>query len=181
MLVVIEGPDGAGKTTLIDSLRRDSGLYFWTLRPSRPPSRLSEIMEVLGWVRNRGPEQHILMDRHPAVSEPIYGPLFRNQNLLEKMPDPLVLDDVDLFIYCRPSDDAILAGIEKTRENQMAGVTNRTLELIEAYDLRFAQLAHDYDVLWYDYTRGDTPEQVARVLREFSDTQKEASRAQQSR
>ena len=153
MLAVIEGPDGSGKTTLIETLRRELGLYFWVMRPSRPPSELYEIMEVLTWVSRRPWVQAIVMDRHPGISEPIYGPLLRNVNLLEKMPPSLVLDDIDFIIYCRPPLDTILENVGRSRAVQMAGVVDHTPELVAAYDAKIADtVCLDVPVYVYDYT-----------------------------
>lgn len=153
MLAVIEGPDGSGKTTLINTLKRNLGEHFLVLQRSCPPKELHEIMEVLHWIRHRSPTQKIVMDRHPGISEPVYGPLFRGHSLLEKMPPSLVLDDIDFMIYCRPPLDRILDNVNKSRAIQMSGVTDRTTELVAAYDEKIAQVvALDVPVYQYDYT-----------------------------
>lgn len=165
MLAVIEGPDGAGKTTLINALRRDKRLHFWVLYQSRPPDTANAVIDLLNWVSRRSPHQHLVMDRHPAISEPIYGPIFRGTNLLHGFNNLLMLRDVDLFVYCRPSLEAICAAIEKTRNEQMKGVPDHILKLVEAYDTRFAQLDREgKNVFRYDYTIGDEPENVAQAL-----------------
>lgn len=97
MNIVVEGPDNAGKSTLIRVLHKHLG---WGVVASRGPckSQLDFVERYQQFRRSR----RMIYDRHSCVSEAIYGPLCdRGYECL----NPLVLRafyaDPPIFIYCR--------------------------------------------------------------------------------
>jgi hypothetical protein len=153
MIVVVEGPDGAGKTTLIEQIRRRSKRYFWILRPSCSPKEKNEILRLLRWVSSRPEKLDILFDRHPAISEQIYGPIFRGINNLVEFEGAkatrALLGGVSMIIYCRPSEERIKRNVQHTP--QMNGVAEHTEKLIKAYDSLMIELSAFKPVYYYDF------------------------------
>lgn len=97
-----------------------------------------------------------VLDRHPLISEPIYGPILRKHNLI----DLIEKDDgrivarlkrtVNLIIYCRPPTELILHNLHN--REQLKGIEENILKLIEAYDYRMHILRQEgISVVNYDY------------------------------
>lgn len=92
MNIVVEGPDGSGKSTLVAELARVMSLPV--VRSAGPPS------DIGARVRDHLARQNTIFDRHVCVSQSVYGHIrgeifprvylkdFREQN--------------PLLIYCRP-------------------------------------------------------------------------------
>ena len=68
MNIIIEGPDGSGKSTLARHIAQHVPL---TLKGGEGPSRSTEEIIARAWryLKMDG----MLFDRHPCISEPIYG------------------------------------------------------------------------------------------------------------
>lgn len=98
MSIIVEGPDNAGKSTLVRQLR--DRMPWLILVPGEGPEKYpGEILErikrydELTYVGN-------LFDRHPCVSSPIYS----NFNGNSPIPDETIkrfYSRGHLFIYCR--------------------------------------------------------------------------------
>lgn len=96
MIIVVEGPDNSGKSTLIRHLASQLGV---NVIPGEGPGRSDE--EINERVRRYATIDDGLFDRHPCVSQPIYnhfrtgGPVIEPQ-LIEEFYERDVI-----FIYCR--------------------------------------------------------------------------------
>lgn len=139
-LIVVEGVDGSGKTTLIQSLREASICHFVTLSRSSPPKTLEEITDVLMWMEKGAMmATPLICDRHPLISEPIYGNVLRGYSLLDRLTN---YEDhwslVDRVIYVRPSMDTIFKFIG--HQPQLKGVIRNLERLIVAYDEKIESL-----------------------------------------
>lgn len=68
-MIVLEGPDGGGKSTLAHRL---SEVLNWPVVKSKgPPADQEELLARIDAYRKMGP--YIIFDRHPIVSNTIYG------------------------------------------------------------------------------------------------------------
>lgn len=165
MLVVVEGPDGCGKTTLVETLRHTVGRYFWVLRPSRPPENRGQILQTLNWVYGRHPSIDVLFDRHPVIGETVYGPTIRGASKLADFNSPegrkILLRPVTLIIYCRPITPVIEANVSKNY--QMDGVRNNIANLVDGYDQLMDELSWSFPVVRYDYNKDDVNSIVEKV------------------
>lgn len=138
MLLIIEGCDGSGKTTLLETLRREVKHSFAILRMSQYPRKPTDVYAYLRWLERKPRGLHVVMDRHPLVSEPIYGPLIRKVDQTEGQALAIHLrqfvQDELCFVYCRPPDETILGNVQKNEHEQMDGVIDNTRQLIDRYD-----------------------------------------------
>lgn len=165
MIVVVEGPDGGGKSTLIDNLRLSCDRHYVSLRRSGPPKTLEEINHIVRWIEQHDPDgtrpTPLILDRHPFISESIYGPALRGNSLLT---DYYTLHDIEYHfarfinrvIYCRPPTSTIL---KKMHDNpQLKGVTERIEMITERYD-QVTRLIRNWgvNVIEYDWTIEITP------------------------
>jgi len=144
-MLVVEGPDGAGKTTLIKTLQE----YLDLPVAPRVVSKDAEAMvDLQSWVDNQLDEgfQPMIYDRHRLISETIYGPILRRAQadgfnelkwLAPRMRRFYELEPV--IIYCLPS-------LETVMSNVIGDINNRVVESkIEAiYAAYVARAALDY-------------------------------------
>lgn len=161
-VIVVEGPDGGGKSTLIDNLRLSCSRHYVNLRRSGPPKMLEEIKSVVRWVEKFDPDglgpTPLILDRHPFISEAIYGPVLRGNSLLV---DYYTMHDlehhfcrfVDRIIYCRPPTSVIM---QKMQDNpQLRGVVENIEEITRQYDHTMKLISHwGVKVFDYDWTVG---------------------------
>jgi thymidylate kinase len=156
-LIVIEGPDGAGKTTLIEALRGNSTKYFAILRASGYPQTAegrpthgTEFMNAARIFADAMGPIHVVCDRFHAISENVYGPVLRKRTpeLVSSIVQRLL--GVDFLIYCRPPMDRIWANLKKNE--QMEGVNEKTDLIVQAYDELMDKLAARRGLIRYDYT-----------------------------
>lgn len=163
-LIVVEGPDGSGKSTLIENLRYATDRYFCIFKPTGPPrtsQNLYGAVRHLGALRY-GPDVPIVVDRHPLISEPIYGVALRNEDIVAKRYSAeevqFLLDvTVDRLIYCRPPAHIIAESLGKNR--QLKGVSEQVGKIIGMYDERMKTLRQrvSFPVLTYDWTSNNNP------------------------
>lgn len=163
-IVVVEGPDGSGKTNLIRNLRKEAKEHYLCLARMNPPTHVSEITRIVHWVEKVFfLTPNLVLDRHPLISEPIYGPLLRGENLLEGHWNT---DDIrqhfatviSRVIYCRPPTSVIYRELQK--DEQLKGVAEKIEEITHQYDCVMKLLNHwGVRVVKYDWTAEKAREQ----------------------
>lgn len=150
MNIVLEGPDGGGKTQLAHILR---DITRMTLVPGEgPPKFPGEINER---ARRYIAMDNCIFDRHPCISQPIYGRLRRTDN------EPIMLgtihkfyDSRPLIIYCRTKEISLQNATFGVNENpeHVEAVRSRYAEICFAYDAwsiyHANMIVHDYDDRW---------------------------------
>lgn len=138
-MIIIEGPDGAGKSTLIKQLRRKHD--FMTVALGGPVKGVDGMTAAL-IMFNRLREMEggwgldVVADRHPTVSEPIYSKFMDRPNLLQGWYER----GDDVIIYCRPQLSIIKQNLNS--HPQLEGVVPRIAELVNAYDEFFGGVEH---------------------------------------
>ena len=156
--VIIEGPDGSGKTHLKESI-------LDTFPSMLPHVRAADSLKgpkldtLANWVTD---DLHELpnagvswvYDRHPIVSEPIYGwacrggvpEMFAKSGWVNTVKMQLALQS--LLVVCLPPLDRVIDNVKKSGNQQMQGVVDN-IELIYG---GYKHLKWPGAVLWYDYT-----------------------------
>lgn len=144
-MIIIEGMDGSGKTSLAQKLSfrlgnvpikrfvTSDGPTNYDLLVKRAKIALMDLHSQV--TQNRRPV--VIYDRFPLISEAVYGSILRGRNSFgdewTSLIDLLLALD-PIIVYCRPRIDLILQNIRETADNQMDGVVSKALELINAYD-----------------------------------------------
>lgn len=153
-IIVVEGVDASGKSTLLENLRSIPKEYFLLVRHSCRPLSAFHLLSFLRFIEH-DTSLLTVVDRHPLISETIYGPLLRNQNLVDKVFTPeqarkRLEKTVSKIIYCRPP----VRRIKETLLNrpQLVGVAEHIDQLIVHYDGVMDILARSMQVVRYDYT-----------------------------
>lgn len=130
-MIILEGPDNAGKTTLAKQLSKALGIPE---RHSERPNPAWTPVECLEHSSRQLRPQRAILDRVYAISEPIYGPVCRGKSALGDKAREAILDLYQrpyLIIYCRPRRATIL---QNAGREQMPGVLENHVQLIQRYD-----------------------------------------------
>jgi hypothetical protein len=164
-MIIVEGPDGSGKTSLITMLAEK--LDFEVMPRACTSDNGVDPATLKEWV-NRDLSLPIhqpkFYDRHPLISEPIYGPLIRGHmadgwtdvgwlasrlNIL-RIKEPF-------FIFCLPPMGAVLYNIAEEHgyeTKHLRGIHTHGRALYEMYCMRAAQeISYPFTQVWvWDYT-----------------------------
>ncbi|AUM59768.1 thymidylate kinase [Pseudomonas phage PMBT14] len=150
-MIILEGPDNAGKTTLGEYLAKQ---LQTTVRHSERPDPKWNPVECLAHSSRQLRPQRAILDRVYAISEPVYGPICRGQSSLGDQGAKAILDLYHrpyLIIYCRPPSSVIL---KNDGREQMDGVIDNHAAIIAGYDKIMTDIAmfSRCTVVRYDWT-----------------------------
>lgn len=154
-MIVLEGPDGAGKTRLALQL---SGLLELPIGPKAASSTGGPVKNLRDWVDDDLAHWPMMpcqiRDRYPLISEAIYGPTMRHM-LPQGFSGNWLRRQTSLFrrqafvIFCMPPLPTVLANFDV--EPQLDGVADALHGIYWGYDVMASQWpSHAYT---YDYTR----------------------------
>lgn len=148
MIVVIEGADGTGKSTLANSLARyfNAKVIHRTHITDQPKSELYSIYENLIMEHK---DHNVILDR-AWYSEMAYGPVFRDKShiSIEQMHDLEKLIHLvgGFIIYCHNNDSYKLS---QTRGEDYVENEEQHIKVCEAYEQLFHGYEHKVEVLEY--------------------------------
>lgn len=164
MLILIEGMDNTGKTTLASKLGEllPSFKYYHHVKPHNRKEAMDNFSQIL----RESISTDLICDRLSTFSEPVYGTILRGQPLLSDedvnyMLDILV-DSATVIIFCNPPIEAVLKTIGV--RDQMEGVEENCKKLYEAYQKLFGGKLNDDDYIVYDYTDKDRSNGVIELI-----------------
>lgn len=155
-MIIVEGPDGAGKSTLVQRLIDENpGLK---LAPRACTSLGGPLRgdAMRKWLRDYSRMYGYIYDRHQCISGAVYDAIradppdasFRRQ-LSSIFRD--IYENAHI-VYCRPPRHEILKAVHTS--DQMAGVTSKIDLIIDMYDSIMANMV-PHEV--YDWTKDDLP------------------------
>lgn len=161
-MIVVEGPDGAGKTTLIEALMERFDL---PVAPRVVSKDAVAMVDLMDWVDNNLEEgfQRTIFDRHRLISETIYGPILRTEpqpgfTRLSWMAPRLArfYRIQPIIIYCLPPLEVVKKNIIGDHDNQ---VVWEKIEAIYSAYVNRASLDIEFapgKVFIWDYTHSPT-------------------------
>lgn len=162
--VVVEGPDGGGKTSLVSKLATRLSLPIHTRASTSLGGPVPQVDEwAIRDLRTMNRQPSSVYDRHPAISEPIYGPLVRGKAMGQLSNGEMVsrlrtrLMARAFVVWCLPPFGVVQKNVSADRD--MPGVVAHLPGIYLAYE----RLAARWKVnsFLYDYTR---PNEVDRLL-----------------
>lgn len=170
-MIVLEGPDGGGKTTLMNHLQDVFGLHVaarFASSDEGPKDNLDQLV-IKDMVNYWDGSEVRLYDRHPFISEFIYGPIIRG-----KVKDGLdrrnmlgyraMFDMKALVILCVPPFEVAYRNVTQEKDfPQMPGVEREFDRIYTGYHRELRSAA--YEPIWYDYTM-HTPAYVEKMVAE---------------
>jgi hypothetical protein len=168
-VIILEGPDGSGKTATVDYLSK--ALQIEYVHHSGGPWIDLEDGEarLVAMLRRSFPA---LYDRFPALSEYVYGPILRNKNnvSLKDLIEWSSTFDRAILIYVRPSMEHIIGNAFKleTKKHKppklVQDVQNNIEFIVKRYDeaiLRMSFAKHGMRIVHYNWE--DVPLEVLKT------------------
>lgn len=155
-MIIIEGPDGAGKTTLIKRLLEKYPALKQAPRACTSLGGPLRGRELTEWLRKYGIMYGHIYDRHPCISGAVYDAVYSDTPEYSVRPwlrgTMSGIREAARVIYCRPQRREIVKSINESA--QMSGVDRNIHRIIDTYDAIMANmLFHDR----YDWTRDELP------------------------
>lgn len=146
-MIIIEGPDRSGKTTLANYL--SNVLKIPIIHSAGPAKSQKEFLQIVNQTQINF-NRKLIQDRTPIISEAIYG-TFRPDHkpyIIWRSSQRLMASYKHLLIYCRPPRELFdFSGEPKL-------VRDNADEIIKLYDRYFGQLERYYKHLeLYRYDR----------------------------
>lgn len=141
-MIVVEGPDGAGKTTLIQTLSHNLGI---DVAPRVVTKDTEAMVDLREWVDEnlKLGFQATIFDRYRLISETIYGPILRQKSQpgFDQMSwlGPRIshfYHHKPIIIYCLPPLATVLGNIKDDEDNK--AVVNSIESIYSAYVARAA-------------------------------------------
>lgn len=176
--IIVEGPDGGGKTTLVRWL---SSILDIPIHDRASTSTGGPVGNLAMWVEQDltspfGLGQPWLYDRHPIVSELVYGPITRNrlpQGFRSEAWRKAMISNVarsSILVWCLPSLDVVMKNTEKEGRD-MPGVFGNIDRIHAGYSAY--SLAWPGRSIMYDYTT-EHPDLIANQLGHWLKTKETA-------
>jgi hypothetical protein len=168
-LIIVEGPDGAGKSTLVSRIEVDWNL---TRVPKAVTSTAESLFPIGKYIEDelaKGFSMRVY-DRFALISSPRYL-MFENRTFVDPMTNPdwlkiqhHRLSRIDpVIIYCLPPLDTVVKNL--MREDNSGGKALKNIEEIYYGYLDFyARDAYNTSTMVWDYTNPDLVH-VAKLLR----------------
>lgn len=148
MIIVIEGPDNSGKSTLATTLaKRLKGIYLKSEMVPATQLTLSGFHEIALIADELYP--FVICDRHPFISETIYSKVLGRGTSLEIRMDWLPVDGK--VIFCCPPTAMVVNSIHE--REQLDGVVGNINQLITEYAgcYNYLRKHHPDTVCSYDF------------------------------
>lgn len=160
-MIIVEGPDGAGKTTLINRLSEELDL---PIAPRVVSKEAEAMVDLKAWTENNVKLgfQATIFDRHRLISEPIYGPALRDTDepgfddpvwFINMMYNLYDLDPV--IIYCLPPFETVWQNVSNDPDNLVVANWHTLKSIWGAYYNKAVTevVFRPTSTLVYDYTQ----------------------------
>lgn len=165
-MIILEGPDNSGKTTLANKLIR---AFNWPIEHSKrfePGEWVGNDRDFMAYMHSveQIMSKRMIRDRVYAIGENVYGPLLRGQSLLGVFANQSLMNLANTqtpIIYCRPPKSFITA----TKKKEMDGVIENHPRIIERYDNIMSALEDAGAFVYrYDWTADGAYESLLKHL-----------------
>lgn len=162
MNIVLEGPDGAGKSTLAAFLAER---LRYRIHASEGPIR--DTQDLIARYTTFLLKRRTIFDRLALISEPIYGPMMKRRSPTERDLNVIreFYEQRPLIVYCRPRD----AATGMTNHRPTSAMDNSAY--MAKVNILYPRLLNKYDqwarvVQPMRYEIGDDREDLARRIME---------------
>lgn len=171
-MIITEGMDGTGKSTLIRSLSRDLNI---PVHDKASTSLGGPVDNIYDWakqdIESWGTQPLSIYDRHPMISEMIYGPIARgslDKRFLEPEASTLLktMYEKSVIVLCAPPWHLVNKNLNQ--EPQPNWVWANAEALYEEYAHLLATIPLSANLVVYDYTQTRSYERLAdSIVRHF--------------
>lgn len=160
-MIIVEGPDGAGKTRVAATLAEKFGL---PIAPRVVASNTEAMVDLVKWTEQNLAQgfQRMVFDRHRLISDPIYQAVLPWRPDNSTFYDPVwFLDRVGEFheidpiiIYCLPPKKVVLANVA-LEETDNSAILEHAAKIYDAYVAKASFDQATMSALTYDYAEED--------------------------
>lgn len=159
-VIILEGPDGAGKTMLADELRRLTGLRsIHFSAPAKGESFDDTCWQYLGEICAAG--DSTIIDRF-HLSERVYGPICRGVDTMSEMFEASMLKTVrPVVVLCLPPFEVAQENWAKRNAQRAEMISQR--DQYEAVYRAYEKIRTVLPTIQYDYTRDFAPDVLTRL------------------
>ena len=162
-MIVLEGPDGAGKSTLGSMLLRDRVITSLQESPGRTRKQVPLMDQTLRYLRIYGSEPRVAVDRF-LFSEMVYGPILREKSQFSQFNYMGILSELvhrhAIIIFCLPPVDDL-----KFKEDESPLVIQKIHMIHGAYEHYLQQISRMYDKIYrYNWKTLNAYDDLLRVL-----------------
>lgn len=150
MIIILEGPDGSGKTTLANKIKDQTG-YTLLHRSHSTDTGSTNLMDEYAQVIKSG--KNCIMDRG-WYSEMVYGPVMRGGSIISYPQmyelEKLLAKNGALVIYCTAPEQTLWKRCLRRGEDY---VTKKEAfhEICSGFDVLMYEVPHIIPVLTYEY------------------------------
>ncbi len=147
-MVIIEGPDSSGKSTLVKTL--SARIPYATVKHNSGPAPASVMIKDMDELLEQW-YCPIICDRIRAISELVYGTVMRGQSVIPHKYLTRIISLQIPIIYCRPPASFIMSPVHEHREEESdehtKAVERHHRSLVAQYDRVMSELPH----IHYDF------------------------------
>lgn len=172
MIIILEGPDNAGKSTLGQRLSAD--LQMDLIHPGGPPKNIVEVIarcQEQSATFQLSTEVDFMYDRVTCISDQIYRGREEYSRIFEIYQGQLKSAKNVIVIYCRPSDERLKNfndHVQKDHEDEavVQHAINNVDRIVEEYDSLMSFMARDrhYTMVKYDFEKDKLGEGYSALL-----------------
>lgn len=139
-MLILEGPDGGGKTTLLETLTKRYPQI--TVAPRASSSVEGPVKNLFEWATEDleawGLRPYSIYDRHPLISEYVYGNSVRKAPAKGFNTPPAarlrqVVYRQALVIFCLPPLKVVRENVQANAPEQMPGVVENITKIYQMY------------------------------------------------
>lgn len=168
--IIVEGPDGSGKTTLVNQLVIETK-YKRAPRFSHSTGGPMEFLyEATITDMKAQRSERLIYDRYPSISEPIYATTLEGRTLDKRFHSPEYIQARQKFythahlIICLPPFEVVKSMVQSS--DQLEGVKEKIAELYGSYDIFAATIERIFPgkLTVYDRTR----DKLSELLKEIN-------------
>ena len=151
MIIIIEGPDGAGKTTLANKIKDQTG--FMLLHRTQPKTEEDKQRMMDEYVQVIKAGKNCILDRS-WYSEMVYGPVMRDTSVITYPQmyelERLLARNGALLIHCTAPEAALWKRCLRRGEDY---ITDRDTfhKICNGFDQLMYDVPHHIPVLTYEY------------------------------
>lgn len=174
-MLIVEGPDGAGKSTLVKLL---AAVTDFPVAPRVVSAETKAMTDLMVWTERNVSQgfQRVIFDRHRLISDPIYRFAIMSKQMdanLYSLPWLTRMfaafhQCMPIVIYCMPPLGTIYRNLENDEDNRAV-----FQDIDRVYYMYAAKVAHDtslsrIDMFHYDYTNDSEGEVLEWVKLQLS-------------